>query len=866
MRADAAARHRQRAHAAPQTGKEAVNLRILGGILKKDVLSLYPLVLLTTLLFAGDVFIVSLDLVPLWPMFRQLLLLFASTILVFSVFQLDAPVSMVDDWLCRPVPRKELLAAKLTLIFSVIYLSRAVAAFLVDLGLGHSVIESVLDAVLLRDRLLLIVLPILLITAVVTRTLVQGIGVLLAIFVCVFMIPTPFLRPHGPLEPGIREALLDSGINWLATTPAKVVSIILVALAFWLVYWRRRILQARVLLVVTLVSILLLFGLPMALLPWKATFALQAETLPGKDSAGETTIRRIQLRNPRICFPATRLEVQATDAAFSAARQMNGLGWWDEEALLDAGPGSITFITSVEPRSLPLDWRVKLNYVEAIYSAGGAPLYSLRPAHYITDNAGGSLLSHAWVLPGSALQRLKRETTSLHLNYFLTLLKPRHFNLPTDGKRHELPGLGFCSARLDATGRQIDVDCFAASKHPAQISAELNGISASRVYSLVDFAPAWTQWPYSQRLELSIGSPRLANHGSITVSAWDVAGYVEKSLTLPGILGADTETCPLPGTGPDNFGRSRWSDAAPHEPYSIRVDEGVQLEVLDFGGQGTPILLLPGLGATAHTFDDLAPLLARKHRVVAMTRRGTGYSSKPDSGFDTPRLAQDVLQVMDAMELGKVWLIGSSIAGDELTWLGGHHPERISGLVYLDAAYDRSEDRANQGSVSWRELNRRLPPEPPIPPSALVNYDAMTKLLEERGHVRYPEGELIAMFQMNNPWLAGTPNIDGRTQQAISAAIQAPDYRALKIPALAIYAIRNPDKPLPPWYDASDAQLAADLAELTRIRDAKQRSSIELFRSHVVDGQVLEMPNATHFIYQSNQAEVLEAIEAFISH
>ncbi len=83
------------------------------------------------------------------------------------------------------------------------------------------------------------------------------------------------------------------------------------------------------------------------------------------------------------------------------------------------------------------------------------------------------------------------------------------------------------------------------------------------------------------------------------------------------------------------------------------------------------------------------PLLAQKHRVVAMTRRGSGDSSKPDFGFDTPRLAQDVLEVMDAMKLTKVLLVGHSIAGDELTWLGSHHPERFSGLVYLDAAYDR---------------------------------------------------------------------------------------------------------------------------------------------------------------------------------
>ena len=102
-----------------------------------------------------------------------------------------------------------------------------------------------------------------------------------------------------------------------------------------------------------------------------------------------------------------------------------------------------------------------------------------------------------------------------------------------------------------------------------------------------------------------------------------------------------------------------------------------------------------------------------------MTRCGAGDSSKPDFGFDTPRLAQDVLQVMDAMRLEKVVLVGHSIAGDELTWLGGHHPERFDGLIYLDAAYDRSGDRKAPAAVSLRELSRFLPPEPPIPPQAL---------------------------------------------------------------------------------------------------------------------------------------------------
>jgi pimeloyl-ACP methyl ester carboxylesterase len=289
----------------------------------------------------------------------------------------------------------------------------------------------------------------------------------------------------------------------------------------------------------------------------------------------------------------------------------------------------------------------------------------------------------------------------------------------------------------------------------------------------------------------------------------------------------------------------------------------VQLEVLDFGGAGSPIVLLPGLGATAHSYDDLAPLLAARHRVVALTRRGSGYSSKPDFGFDTPRLAQDVLEVMDAMNLGKVVLVGHSIAGDELTWSGVHHPERFQGLVYLDAAYDRSGDRAAPAAVRLRELNRALPPEPPIPAAALQDYAAMSQFLDQRGHVRYPEGELIAFFRVSSPFIAGTPNIDARSQQAISAAIRAPEYGKLTIPALAIYAFEDADAAPPPWFDPKDAQALANRAEIARITERLKRENIERFRREVANGQVLELRNATHSLIHSNQREVLDAIEKF---
>lgn len=833
-----------------------MNFKILRAILEKDVRSLLSLVTLTTALFLCDALIVRLDLLPIWSTWGDTVLIVVSAVLIISVFQLDSAASFTEDWLCRPVRKRELLGSKFVIVVSSIYLPHVLGTFVADASLGFSLWESFLDALLVPNRVLLFLVPVFMFSAIVTRTFVQGFGVLFAMFICVFVIPTPFVRAPGPLDLGIRDALLMSGMLWLATLPARLVSLALLMLGFWLVYWRRNLKLARVVLVITVLVSVSLFVLPMSLMPWKTTFALQAASA----AAPPADAVLVSLHTTRACFPATLRAQISSDPAFVAAK--HGLYVWSDEELRDAGLNSLAFITTVEARGLPLDWRVKLNYVQANYSTDGTLVESLRPARFMTDWGDGPL-THSWMLPESTLSRLETGQPQLELKYSLTLLKPRNHFLPTDGKRHALPGLGWCSAKADVPRNRVEVECFSAITHPTQISAQLNEISASRQYGAVDFAPEWARLPYGDRVEIIVGYLRLTKHDTITVTAWENAGAIEKSLVLPGVLGNDTATCPLPAKGAPRFQQSHWRDAAPHEPSSVTVDDGVQIEVLDFGGTGTPILLLPGLGATAHAYDELAPQLARHHRVIAMTRRGTGGSAGPDFGFDTPRLSQDVLRVLDAMNLGKVLLVGHSIAGDELTWLGGRHPERLTGLVYLDAAYDRSARRTDAVQVRLRELARYLPPEPPMPPSALLNFEAMTRLLAERGHVRLPEGELIAFLQLDSPYVAGTPTINGLTQQAVMAALVKPDYEKVKIPALAIYALANPDAPPPPWYDATDARLVANVVERGRIIAAIQRQNIEAFTSRVENGRVLELGNSSHFVFQSNPREVLDAIEEF---
>ena len=185
---------------------------------------------------------------------------------------------------------------------------------------------------------------------------------------------------------------------------------------------------------------------------------------------------------------------------------------------------------SIEPRGLPLDWRVKLNYVQADYSSAGGstPIYSLRPP----NTSRTPMAVDRWRMPGccrkAAVRQLRSEPQlELKLRYSLTLLKPHEFRLPTDGKRHAVAESRLLQRRRSIEpGNRIDVDCFSGFDHPAQISAELNGDSREpRLRPARIIAPRWTRWPFGQRVKLAIGSPRLAKARHITVTAWTLAGY-----------------------------------------------------------------------------------------------------------------------------------------------------------------------------------------------------------------------------------------------------------------------------------------------------------------------------------------------------
>jgi non-heme chloroperoxidase len=76
-----------------------------------------------------------------------------------------------------------------------------------------------------------------------------------------------------------------------------------------------------------------------------------------------------------------------------------------------------------------------------------------------------------------------------------------------------------------------------------------------------------------------------------------------------------------------------WRDPSPHQRKMISVDQGVQLEVLDWGGTGRPLIFLSGFGDTSQIWDNFAQKFTGNYHVYAITRRGFGRSTHPFSGL-----------------------------------------------------------------------------------------------------------------------------------------------------------------------------------------------------------------------------------------
>jgi pimeloyl-ACP methyl ester carboxylesterase len=279
---------------------------------------------------------------------------------------------------------------------------------------------------------------------------------------------------------------------------------------------------------------------------------------------------------------------------------------------------------------------------------------------------------------------------------------------------------------------------------------------------------------------------------------------------------------------------------APHLPEGFTgtftsryVDTGdVRLHAVT-GGDGPPLLLIHGWPGSWYYWRLVMPALARDFQVIAVDQRGIGLSDKPEQGYDTGTLANDLAGLMDALGHD---LIGYALAAD--------HPDRVVRLAVGEAP-----------------LPGITPPNPLILPDQLVDRlyhipfnqlkETNEKLVRGREDI-YFGAEFSASAGTNKlPGYAVQYYVDGLASnpEALHGSFQL--YRAFGATTAQNLERKTRRLPMPVLAMGGTESLGAMAADTMKLT--------------ADDVQTLVIPGIGHWLAEQAPEEMVAALTAFLA-
>jgi len=252
-------------------------------------------------------------------------------------------------------------------------------------------------------------------------------------------------------------------------------------------------------------------------------------------------------------------------------------------------------------------------------------------------------------------------------------------------------------------------------------------------------------------------------------------------------------------------------------PYG--ANEGARI-YWDEQGSGDALLLIMGLGYTAHMWQRTRPLLSEHYRTIVYDNRGVGRSDSPVGPYAIPLMASDAAAVLDAAEVENAHLFGVSMGGMIAQEFALQYPTRVRSLILGCTAAGgptavRSEPEATEMLKARAAMNAEQAADAALP--FIYDVDTPRERIEEDLAIRRPwparPESYLAQLQGIRAW-------EGYTR-----------LPAIRVPTLVIHG--QNDRLVP----VGNGQLIAD-----RIPDAK----------------LLIIPHASH-IFLTDQPEIAHA-------
>lgn len=232
--------------------------------------------------------------------------------------------------------------------------------------------------------------------------------------------------------------------------------------------------------------------------------------------------------------------------------------------------------------------------------------------------------------------------------------------------------------------------------------------------------------------------------------------------------------------------------------YKIRTNN-IHLHYIEYPAHNKPkLVLLHGITANAHAFDGLVANGLNEHfHLYSADLRGRGQSDKPAFGYSMEEHAQDILGLLDHLGIEQAFLCGHSFGGLLSAYLASKFPERVAGLVLLDAANEMNPNAAKMLIPTFSRLGVLFP-----------SFDVYIRMMKKSPQNTFWEDAMESYYRADvhiapNGITQTNSNIANITAMAVGltsmpweSIFESVHQPAMLLHALGIYTCEEPLLPL----------------------------------------------------------------------
>ena len=523
-------------------------------IFKKDFRLLWPFGIAAAILqFAIVAVHLKLGVFEEQPIFSSILLLlesmmyFGVAVLIAIVVHEDSVVGIRQDWLVRPIRRRDLLAGKLLFLLLAVQLPMLLAGVICGLANGFPLWLSLTEALSQNVYFLVgFTLPIFAFVSL-TRSTSEALGVAFVVVVADILGTEALILPlsGSPLGP-----TSNTGLTWIPLTWRFAVFFVSALTILALQYFRRATRASRLILAAAVVICLLT-----QLVPWSTVFAWQSALAPAPQAAQAIAVRFDTTLDPPQSAASTPGARNA--ATFAPVRKLEK----DEDTVLH-----IPLVFS----GIPSGYLLKIDRAVA-------RLHTPESTHEPTISAAGDLgdfevpydgqpasgersISELLHVRGKFYTRLKDTPVTIELDYSATLLKPSStYTIPALHGDFRIAGLGHCETRLNDSRTEVEFRCLNIG-NTSQCTTVVLQDSATGLHNPPlhgcrdDYAPYFGRYKPPDTImhtgfDFNFRDPSnlihypvnesIVNGAQVLIKNYNVVGHFTMHLTIPAIRLAD---------------------------------------------------------------------------------------------------------------------------------------------------------------------------------------------------------------------------------------------------------------------------------------------------------------------------------------